>query len=103
MATVRRANVILDIADDDAVISKYLGMGYDLLGANGRVEKKATNGRNAAELQKEIDELTEENKRLKGIIKKLKEAKEVSPISAENRVKPVSEYRATKSAKKKSE
>lgn len=95
MATVRRANVVLDIADDDAVIGKYLGMGYDLLGANGKVEKKATNGRSAAEFQKEIDSLIEENKRLRAIIKKMKEVPVVAMKPAVNaeKVKPA-EFKA---------
>ena len=72
---IKRANVLLDIPNDEAVISKYLSMGYDLLDDAGKVAKKATSGKSAGELQREIDELTAENKKLRIQIKRLKEAK----------------------------
>ena len=86
--TVRRANVILDIDNDEAVIDKYLGMGYDLLGENGRIVQKATSGKDAATLQHEIEELQAENKRLRLQIKKLKEnANTPAPAKPKNNKK----------------
>lgn len=72
---VRKANVILDIPNDEDVIARYLSMGYDLLDASGKVAQRATSGKSAGELQKEIDELVAENKKLRATIKKLKESK----------------------------
>lgn len=77
--TIRRANVILDIPNDEDIVSKYLGMGYDLLNDEGKVAQRATGGKSAGELQHEIDELTAENKKLRLQIKKLKEAKADEP------------------------
>ena len=72
---IRRANVILEIPDDEAIISKYLGTGYDLLNSEGKVAQRATGGKSVGELQREIEELITENKKLRLQIKRLKEAK----------------------------
>lgn len=39
MARIRRANVLLDVKDDE--VGYYLNLGYDLLDDNGRVAKEA--------------------------------------------------------------
>lgn len=76
MARIRRANVILDIKDDQ--IDYYVNQGYDVIDANGGVIKKSTprdvysltaayNDHlvQIAELQEKINELEAENKKLK--------------------------------------
>lgn len=39
MARIRRANVLLDVKDDE--VGYYLNLGYDLLDDNGKVAKEA--------------------------------------------------------------
>lgn len=79
MATIRRANVILDIKDDQ--IDYYLGQGFDVIDANGGVITKSTprdvNGLTKAynDHLNQIYKLQEENKQLKDEIAKLKKAK----------------------------
>lgn len=41
MVRVQRANVVLDIEDDDSLIQKYLDKGYDVLDKHGKVVKRA--------------------------------------------------------------
>lgn len=57
MATVRRANVVLDIQDYE--VDRYVSMGYDVIDANGNV-LVATMPREVTALQKAyIDHLAE--------------------------------------------
>ena len=70
---VRKANVVLEIPDDEAVIAKYLSTGYDVIGKNGKVVRQSTHGKSESELRAEIEvlnekiaKLTKENKELKG-------------------------------------
>lgn len=76
MVTIRRANVVLDIKDDQ--IDYYVNKGYDVIDANGGVIKKSTpkdvhsltaayNDHlvQIAELQEKIKKLEAENKQLK--------------------------------------
>lgn len=79
MATIRRANVILDIKDDQ--IDYYVNQGFDVIDANGGVITKST-PRDVNALTDayhkhtaEIEALQEENKQLKAEIAKLKKAK----------------------------
>ena len=84
---VRRANVILDVPEDQK--DEYLAKGFDVLGPDGRVViKSVPNDMNS--LKKAVADLTEENKKLKEENDKLKEqltsklAKKVEKVEDED-------------------
>lgn len=66
MATVmvRKANVILDIPDDEATISKYLSNGYNLVDKFGKVVKTATHGVGEDLLRVELEAVKKQNAQL---------------------------------------
>lgn len=71
--TIRRANVVLEISDDEATVSKYLADGFDVIGAGGKVVRSSTHGKSENALRVEIDRLRSENDRLASENNKLTE------------------------------
>lgn len=85
MATVQRANVILQIADEPAVIQKYKDKGYSVINnKTGEILEPATpHGEEALqilvlELQAQLKKKDSEIKSLKSKIKKLQKEAEKS-------------------------
>ena len=77
---VRRANVILDVPEDQQ--AEYLAKGFDVIGADGKVVTKATpNDPNA--LKKAYSDLLKENQELKAENDKLKKQLTSEPVKAE--------------------
>ena len=60
---VRRANVILDVTEDE--VAKYLSNGFDVVDQAGNVVQKSTHGRGEAELRKDLEELQAKYDKLK--------------------------------------
>lgn len=71
MVRVRRANVILEIKDDQ--VERFLDMGYDVLDANGKVSQKAPL-KDAGSLQIALAEARTEIAALKEEITRLKKS-----------------------------
>ena len=74
MATVQRANVILQIADDRDLIDKYRAKGYSVLDETGKVVESST-VMSVENLQLVIEQLQKENATLKEELKKATEKK----------------------------
>ena len=81
--TVQRANVILQIVDDPALIQKYKDKGYNVIdNKTGKVIERAVPHDTGAlqmlvvELQKQVKEQEKEIKALNQKIKRLKKEKE---------------------------
>ena len=74
MATVQRANVILQIADDRDLIDKYRAKGYSVLDETGKVVESST-AMSVENLQLVIEQLRKENATLKEELKKATEKK----------------------------
>lgn len=85
MATVRRANVVLQIKDDQ--VQRYLDSGYCLIDANGEVIASAKPNDEASlraayvELTKRVEALEAENARLTAELEK-KKVKAEKPVTA---------------------
>lgn len=81
MAIVERANVVLEIADDEDLISKYLAKGYSVTNGKGTVLKESipfdTESLRAkiVALQKELQEKDDALAKKDKEIAKLKKAK----------------------------
>lgn len=105
MAIVQRANVVLDIADDEYVIDRYINDGFNLIDENGNVLKCAKpttleQYQSAYNEQRRLNEdLKVEVARLKQEIESLKQVQKVVP---EKPVKPSISDVETKEVTKKS-
>ena len=68
--TVRRANVILDVSEDEA--ERYLDEGYDILDEKGNVVERSI-PRDIPSLQAQLQDARKEVDKLKEQVKELKE------------------------------
>lgn len=74
MPKVRRANVILTIADDNDIINKYKAKGYSVIDEHGSVIESST-ANDIENLQYLVNQLQEENAKLKAELSKRSEKK----------------------------
>lgn len=79
---VRRANVILEIPEDETVISKYLSNGFDIVDESGKIIKKSTHGRSESELRRELEALQEKYDKLLADYNELKTRKSAPVIKS---------------------
>jgi len=82
MAFVQRANVVLEIKDDQ--VERFLDQGYDVIDEAGNILQKSV-PQDIGTLRKAYVEHIEEIKQLKGQIKKLQSSK--SPSSRKSTTK----------------
>lgn len=101
MAIVQRANVVLDIADDEYVIDRYINDGFNLIDETGKVLKYAKpttleQYQNAYNEQRRLnDELALKVKQLETEIETLKN--KLNSSQSETKEKPIN-TRARKKA-----
>ena len=98
--TVRKANVVLDIPEEQK--DEYLSKGYDVISARGVVIEAAT-PQDVPTLQAKLAELSAENKKLKAMIaelqakpKKVETPKLEEPVVEEKPKKAIARAKKTK-------